>query len=193
MSSIPDRSSPRKIELAYEDPEPYLDELVELYKKAYIGLADYAYEKRQAIRQYIKWLRYDGKNRLLLAKDGSKITGFTAVEYHQHRHRDYCVGTVHEFVVDPDYQAFGVGRRLFEDACRLLEGNGCEHLKLVVGKGNHRARNFYERQGFFAVGSLYGWVRMEKYVGERPSSVVGIKRQRPRTRQKAQREIAGLV
>jgi len=51
-----------------------------------------------------------------------------------------------------DWQGAGVGPALYDWAVERARGRGAQHLQLTVYVDNHRARAFYERRGFAAVG-----------------------------------------
>ena len=55
------------------------------------------------------------------------------------------------YVLKP-WQGSGIGPALFDWAAARARERGAEHLQLTVYVDNHRARAFYERRGFAAVG-----------------------------------------
>lgn len=162
VCELADRSSPRGITQSCEDPEPYFEDLMRVYARAYAGLEQYAYEDPEELRAYLAWLKYHGQGKIIIVRADGRIIGFAAVECRRHFARKGTVGEIHEIVVDPRYQQHGIGRQLFAQACRMLEQKGCDKLKLLVGATNERARGFYTRQGFRETGRLGKWIRMER-------------------------------
>ena len=63
----------------------------------------------------------------------------------------------------PEYIGRGYGRPLLEAAVETLAGQGYRDVLLWVLEDNHRARAFYEKQGF-----RFGGTRMESDVGGKP-------------------------
>jgi ribosomal protein S18 acetylase RimI-like enzyme len=71
------------------------------------------------------------------------------------------LGEVYALYVDPDRHQGGVGRTLMADARRRLGEAGLSEAILWVLDGNHRARGFYEREGW----SPDGATRVEQPYG----------------------------
>jgi GNAT superfamily N-acetyltransferase len=57
---------------------------------------------------------------------------------------------IDEFFVLPEARSRGVGGALLAAAERALAQRGCVRLQLQLGRGNVRARSFYERRGYGA-------------------------------------------
>lgn len=55
------------------------------------------------------------------------------------------------YVLKP-WQGQGVAQQLYDWAVSQARARGGTHLQLTVYVGNHRARRFYDRRGFVAVG-----------------------------------------
>jgi len=60
------------------------------------------------------------------------------------------MGEIDEFFVLPEARSRGVGAALLAAAERTLAQRGCVRLQLQLGRGNARARSFYERRGYRA-------------------------------------------
>jgi ribosomal protein S18 acetylase RimI-like enzyme len=62
---------------------------------------------------------------------------------------DVCrTGEIWGIYVSPDYWRKGIGRRLAEEAERILRSRGYEGAVLWVLEANQQARRFYEAMGF---------------------------------------------
>lgn len=57
-------------------------------------------------------------------------------------------GEIWGIYISPDHWRKGIGRRLAEEAERLLKSRGYENAVLWVLEGNQQARRFYEAMGF---------------------------------------------
>lgn len=57
-------------------------------------------------------------------------------------------GEIWGIYISPDYWRRGIGRRLAEEAERILRSRGYEDAVLWVLEGNQQARRFYEALGF---------------------------------------------
>jgi len=58
------------------------------------------------------------------------------------------MGEIDEFFVVPEARSAGTGARLLAAAEAALVKRGCVRLQLQLGRGNLRARAFYERHGY---------------------------------------------
>jgi ribosomal protein S18 acetylase RimI-like enzyme len=56
--------------------------------------------------------------------------------------------------VDPDWQGYGIGRRLIEQALKLTQDAGKHELVLHTERSNRRARRLYETSGFWNEGTF---------------------------------------
>jgi ribosomal-protein-alanine N-acetyltransferase len=64
---------------------------------------------------------------------------------------------VKSIVVSDKYRGFGIGKALMEFAENLFR-NEAKHIFLCVSSFNQRARAFYERLGYEAVGELKDYI-----------------------------------
>jgi GNAT superfamily N-acetyltransferase len=69
------------------------------------------------------------------------------------------MGEIDEFFVVPEARSRGVGAALLAAAERTLAQRGCVRLQLQLGRGNARARSFYERRGY---GARAGYELLDK-------------------------------
>ncbi|MBN9390532.1 MAG: GNAT family N-acetyltransferase [Chloroflexi bacterium] len=56
--------------------------------------------------------------------------------------------------VDPDWQGYGIGRRLVEQALKVTQAAGKHELVLHTERSNRRARRLYETSGFWNEGTF---------------------------------------
>lgn len=70
------------------------------------------------------------------------VIGTVMAGYDGHR------GWINYLAVHPDHRRGGIGKRLMEEAERLLRQAGCPKINLQVRSGNAVAIGFYERIGF---------------------------------------------
>lgn len=139
-----------------------LEKLVPLYLEAYRGLEEYAEHGHDDTLDYLEWLYSTCPEGFFVAELDGRIVGFVACNPRWRGPGDAPTCEIHEIVVDPRFRRRGIGRRLMDHALALGEKRGCPTATLWVGKRNSRAREWYERLGFEAVGSWGRWVRMLK-------------------------------
>jgi len=89
-----------------------------------------ALDLNERIGRWRKWIDAD----VFVAIDDDRIIGFSRVEN----------GEISHVYVDPSHQRNGAGRLLLNAVVEAAGGNAT----LWVLEGNHRARAFYETQGF---------------------------------------------
>jgi ribosomal protein S18 acetylase RimI-like enzyme len=81
---------------------------------------------------------------VLVARDGTALTGSVMVGYDGHR------GWVYYLAVASDRRRQGLGRTLMAAAETWLRARGCPKVQLMVRTGNAEALAFYERLGLSA-------------------------------------------
>lgn len=64
------------------------------------------------------------------------------------------IGYIQWVGVDPEWQGYGIGRRLVEQAVRLAQEAGKGEIALHTERSNRRARRLYETSGFSDRGSF---------------------------------------
>lgn len=67
-----------------------------------------------------------------------------------------CAHLGHLFVT-PQYWGSGAARVLMAHACEAAGARGFASMRLFVPEGQHRARHFYEREAFSAVGEAFAF------------------------------------
>jgi ribosomal protein S18 acetylase RimI-like enzyme len=83
-----------------------------------------------------------GPELFLVALLGEKVTGSVMAGYEGHR------GWINYLAVDPGERRRGIGRRLMEEAERLLRERGCPKINLQVRSSNAGVLGFYAAIGF---------------------------------------------
>ncbi|MFI9813596.1 GNAT family N-acetyltransferase [Saccharothrix variisporea] len=94
-----------------------------------------------------------------VAEDGGKVVGFALVTPD---------GKLLQLQVDPAHWGRGVGSALHEWCVAEFRATGVRRAELDVFVENHRARRFYERQGWRAVGRDDDHVLMALDVSQQP-------------------------
>lgn len=140
------------------------EDLIEIYKRAYASMPNYAYTSDGEIEHYIQWLKKRAGDGFLVARVWSRPVGFIAVDDSWRTWYGEEVGEVHELVVDPAYQGKGVGKQLLRAGIDFLKNRGVRTIELWVGEKNDKAHDFYRREGFREDGKWGKWLRMIKDV-----------------------------
>ena len=78
----------------------------------------------------------------LVAADGDEVLATVMVGYDGHR------GWINYLAVSPDHQGSGLGRRMMDEAERLLRAAGCPKINLQVRTSNAEVIEFYEKMGY---------------------------------------------
>ncbi len=142
-----------------------IDRFIEVYRKAYRGLEEYAYTRRKDIRNYFRWLYSRDSEGFMAAEVGDVIVGFVACDTNWVSAFDEKdVGEIHELFVLPEYRGRGYGSRLLLKAMDYAKERGKDYVELWVGRTNYNARRFYQKFGFRESGSWGKWVRMVREI-----------------------------
>jgi len=84
-----------------------------------------------------------------VVQENEEVVGFLTVGASHDPDLDVnLTGAIWRIYISPDYWRKGIGRRLVEEAERLLRSRGYGDAVLWVLEGNQRARRFYEAMGF---------------------------------------------
>ncbi len=142
--------------------EPVIDQLLELYKKSYVGMEEYAYTSDSAIRRYLKWLiRHDPEGFFIARDNTGKIVGFIATDANW-INRGRNVGEIHELVVDPEARGKGIASKLIKRALEYFRSKDLKISGLWVGEKNQGAKHLYEKLGYKELYTKGIWTRMER-------------------------------
>jgi ribosomal protein S18 acetylase RimI-like enzyme len=78
-----------------------------------------------------------------------QVVGFLTLGAARDPHLDVSrTGEIWGIYIWPNHWRKGIGRRLVEEAEKLLKSRGYENAVLWVLEGNQQARRFYEAMGF---------------------------------------------
>jgi len=151
---------------------------VTAWRETYPGLLPQAYLDRMSVdahaRRFGQRLQRPAANQVVLAAEArAGLVGYC--EGHAWTSPFGGEAEINTLYVLRDAQGEGVGRRLLQDASRVLQAAGARGLIIWVLAGNARARGFYERMGGVAAARragpgpggrvnevAYGWPDVER-------------------------------
>lgn len=86
------------------------------------------------------------------AKDNEKVVGYLKVNFgdSQTELKDNSALEIERIYVLKDYHGKKVGQKLYEKAIEIAKEKAVEYVWLGVWEENHRAINFYQKNGFEA-------------------------------------------
>lgn len=143
-----------------KDDDPF--EISKIYesswKYAYKGIIPQEYLDSIPTGQWADGINKSGLNSLVLIEDGKLIgtAGFCRSRWE--KYSDY--GEIVSIYFLPDYIGKGYGRLLLTICIQELKQCGFRKVLLWVLEDNHRARKFYEKNGF-----IYSGVFMDENIG----------------------------
>lgn len=139
------------------------------WKHAYKGIVPQAYLDSIPEGRWAGSVTREGMRSLLLTDNGTVAgtCGFCKSRWTQHPDS----GEIVSLYLIPEYMGRGFGTRLLERAISELRQSGFEEIILWVLEDNHRARRFYERNGFTCTEEY-----MEDSIGGKPLREVLYKR-----------------
>lgn len=108
------------------------------------------------------------ENEIILVSDNSDgIDGFVRVTLHSPAPIENGLGTeVATLYVQPRHKGKGIGKRLLEEAFRLIAERGRDGVWLAVNSENQDAIAFYERLGFTRDGQTTFRIGEQSYANE---------------------------
>ncbi|HEV3323713.1 MAG TPA: GNAT family N-acetyltransferase [Solirubrobacteraceae bacterium] len=147
-------------EIAHDD----IDELAALVADAFVGYRDFAPagwqppsagEQARGLQDWIADPGSWGE----LASEGQTLVGHaTFIPAARHSFRaapDLSLAHLGHLFVKPPYWGSGVARQLLDHATSAAAARGFRVMRLFVPAGQARARRFYAREGFVAVGEPF--------------------------------------
>ncbi|MDE5933665.1 MAG: GNAT family N-acetyltransferase [Lachnospiraceae bacterium] len=138
------------VDIRYLLPEDDLPEISSVYEKswkyAYEGMIPQSYLDSIPEGCWADNIHKDGRYNLVMTEDGKIIgtSGFGRSRWE--KYSDW--GEIVSIYLLPEYIAKGYGRRLLRAVIKELGKLGFHHILLWVLEENHRARKFYEKNGF---------------------------------------------
>ena len=133
----------------------------ESWKTAYRGIVPQAYLDGIPAGRWAEALDRPGWDTLVLT-EGERLIGTSSVC--ASRWPDWPgYGEVVSLYLLPEYMGRGLGKALLLAAVERLKERGFRDILLWVLEENRRARDFYEKAGFFSAGNF-----MEDEIGGRP-------------------------
>ena len=131
---------------ANDDPFEISSIYEKSWKFAYKGIIPQEYLNGIPSGHWANSLNKDGMNNLLLIENGQKIGTACFCKSRWEKYSDY--GEIVSIYFLPDYFGKGYGKDLLNKCVDELNKLGFQKILLWVLEDNHRARKFYEKNGF---------------------------------------------
>lgn len=145
---------------ALQNDLPYL---ANIYMQAYKGMEEYGEPSLDLAYSYLRELFRICPCSFFKAEINGTIAGFIACDPHYKDANHNEVMEVHEIVVSPAWQGFGLGSKLFNFAIELGKRMGRQYMSLCAGEGNVQAIDWYTKKfGFVESGQEGRWVHFVK-------------------------------
>ncbi|MCW7078551.1 MAG: GNAT family N-acetyltransferase [Canidatus Methanoxibalbensis ujae] len=138
-------------------------EFIDVYMKSYENLEEYAYNKRNEVKRYFKWLLYRDSNGFFVYEVGNSAVGFIACDANWFSYFENCVvGEIHEIFVLPEMRGRGIGKAMLLRGLAYFEERDLSIAELWVGITNYDAQSFYLKMQFERAEIVGKWMRMRK-------------------------------
>jgi GNAT superfamily N-acetyltransferase len=140
-----------------QDAEKLAQVHVAAWQAAYRGLVPDAFldgftvEKRTAA--FRQSLESHSEETYLLEQDDQPVAILTIGPSRDEELDVRRVGELWGIYITPAWWRQGIGRRLVQEAERMLQARGCDTIVLWVFEGNADARRFYEAMGYLPDGT----------------------------------------
>lgn len=83
----------------------------------------------------------------LVWEEGGEVMGVLNLRFEKQLHRAEKVAEILEFVVQAACRSRGIGKTMFDEACRIAEEAGCTRLEVDSNRRRADAHRFYLREG----------------------------------------------
>lgn len=123
---------------------------ISCWQKDYVGII--AADLLQSLKPELSYKSREqaiisGENNHLVALHGDKIIGLSDSGPKGEKSTHPSEAELYSLYVDAAFRRLGVGKRLFQEQCRLLKERGVTSVCTAVLKGNTQAINFYQKIG----------------------------------------------
>lgn len=139
-----------------------LDDLAELYDRAYIGSTMKLYKEVRPPKVFLQFLYSIDPEGFFVAEDHGNILGFISVHREWQTQEGETVTEIQDLVVDPAARSKDVGHKLLQRGMDFAREKGQARVGTWAGEKNLRARQVFSQEGFKQKYGWGKWVRLEK-------------------------------
>lgn len=83
----------------------------------------------------------------LVYEQEGRVCGILNLRFEEQLHHAEWIAEILEFAVASDYRKSGIGKELFEYACRIAKEAGCSQIEVACNQLRTDAHRFYLREG----------------------------------------------
>jgi len=108
-------------------------------------------ESEEILHNTVTALVESGDTEVLVAKEGSKVVGFTVVTVNTFQNlyqTKKLIGEISAIYVHREYRGKGVGSKLLEEAMKYLQSRGVEIVLAEVRADNEASMKLFTKYGF---------------------------------------------
>lgn len=118
------------------------------WKQAYTGIIPFRALRTMLERRGQRWWQkaIRGSTSILVLDVGGTVAGYATLGLNRARALPQ-EGEIYELYLRPEYQGVGLGRRLFNEARRMLGSLGCKGLVVWCLEDNDNGLSFYRAVG----------------------------------------------
>lgn len=136
--------------------------LARLYMKAYQGMEEYGEATTDQALLYLQRLQRDCPHGFFKAVVHGETAGFIVCDPDWYEPGQKKVLEIHELVVDPECQGYGLGGHFMRFASAMGRKHGRTAISLWAGEGNQKAISWYTRKFGFKPGRRDGiWIHFQ--------------------------------
>lgn len=77
----------------------------------------------------------------------NNIIGVLNLRFEKQLHHAECIAEIMEFVINSSFRKNGIGKEMFNMACRISKDAGCTQIELATNRSRSGAHRFYSREG----------------------------------------------
>ena len=139
--------------------------LAKIYMKAYRGMEEYGEPTTDQAVLYLQRIHRPCSHGFFKAVINGETAGFIVCDPDWYEPGQRKVLEIHELVVDPDYQGYGLGGLFMRFARAMGRRHGRTAISLWAGEGNRKAIGWYTRKHGFKQGRRDGvWLHFQSRI-----------------------------
>ncbi len=167
-SSLPEQGTRKKTTsevFLHPVAESEIPALARIYMKAYRGMEQYGEATTDQAVLYLQSLHRHCSPTFFRAEAHGETAGFIVCDPDWYEPGQSKVLEIHELVVDPDFQGYGLGGLFMRFARAMGRKHGRSVISLWAGEGNSKAISWYTGKHGFQPGRRDGvWIHFQSSI-----------------------------
>ena len=83
----------------------------------------------------------------IICEHNDEVIGVSNLRFEQQLHHSECIAEIMEFSINPLYRNKGIGKEMFEEACKIAKNRNCIQIEVACNNLRKDTHRFYLREG----------------------------------------------